>query len=518
MSSAPKMKRLIKNTPFLLAILLTVNVLFMAFFCAQKHVLFIDEALSYHHANHTSTNEDVSTCVSRPSVLKNLFIVAPNQKFHYSEIHDRLTVHPPLFYYILHTVNSFFPNNFSKWTGLSLNLVLFLFTQFFLYLLSRQFLSAEKSLGVVLFYGFSVGAICTVVFIRNYMLLTLLTTILLFFGIKSLNAQEKSQKYLLFGFCPTLFLGCATHYYFFITAFIFCAGICLIHLVKKEYKKMYLFLISSLASVGLCLLAFPMIKHHLLSSGRASQIFPTLKRNIIRAEYDLSPWDDFISQDFLASFPIKYLTVALTFIGVIVLIYRLVKRQSVDARIVLIFSTLVSSVFLISAVMPLDIRAMHTAQRYFFHIAPLFALSVIWLTDKMFSKRKYGYIIYMSFIVIILFLTLQKADLKIYLIKSPALEASFVNRLKDKTLYIKWVNNNKQEWLMLRGAQYSFEAQNAMIFKDWSDSCVQNISEKKNAAIITPYPRYKYCKKIKNYTLYFYDSLICAYLPKTETE
>ena len=58
-----------------------------------------------------------------------------NTRFHYDSVWSNQTadVHPPLYYAVLHTICSFFPNHFSWWWAFSINLICFAVTQFFLY-------------------------------------------------------------------------------------------------------------------------------------------------------------------------------------------------------------------------------------------------------------------------------------------------------------------------------------------------------------------------------------------------
>ena len=52
------------------------------------------------------------------------FIVMPGEGFRYGLVKQIQSwdVHPPVYYWVLHTVSSLFQGTFSKWTGLGINL------------------------------------------------------------------------------------------------------------------------------------------------------------------------------------------------------------------------------------------------------------------------------------------------------------------------------------------------------------------------------------------------------------
>lgn len=523
-----KVKTLFTDKALLsLILVLFINLGFMGYFCHKKIITFVDEGFSYGQSNGISPTMPNITenelCRLSPPIFHNQLTVQPEERFTYKRIKKNILTHPPLFYYILHTVSSFFPNTFSKWLGLIPNLLYFLLTQIALYLLSRRFLSPIKSLLPVIFYGFSVAAICTVVFIRNYMLLTLLTTVLLLSAGKIIDDNdEKSHKNLLY-FCLTLFLGFLTHYYFLITAFILCAGICFIFLLRKLYKKLKIFAASSLASVGLCLISFSCIKHHLFSGSRGleNSILITLKENIFNHQFRLSIWDKFIRKDFFGSLLPHHFTITVTIIALIFLIYGLVKHKKFNHTITLLTVTLFTSVFIISVVIPLDIRFSGTAKRYFFNLAPLFALLFVLCLDRLTKHIKKREIWQTGLILLLLIGSLHTPDFQLYHKTKKSNEGQYIKKLKDKTLWIK-ISEPHENWKMVTPTLYSFGAEDFIIIKDFSDDCFQNMlkneNAKKHSALMVENTgkTQETCPVLKDFKLHFWTWETCAYLPEKQ--
>lgn len=126
--------------------------------------------------------------------------------------------HPPLYYWALHAVCSLVPGQFSKWTGIGLNIALFVLCQVFIFLVSRK-LIANKWLVLCpsLLYGFSALCIGNVEYIRMYVLLTALAMLYLY---QSLRIVERGIKpSTLIPCCITVFLGALTQYYFLFFVF-----------------------------------------------------------------------------------------------------------------------------------------------------------------------------------------------------------------------------------------------------------------------------------------------------------
>lgn len=179
----------------------------------------------------------------------------------YNQVHD---YHPPFYYYILHTICSFFPEKFSPWYGFSINIFVFIVTMIFLYkLISEMAGSAVVSLIGCAFYGLSVGAINTFVFIRMYCVYTMFSVITFYYHQKLYHGQF-TKKNMVILFVITL-LGCLTHHYYIAYAGCISACFCIYYIIKKDIKKLIAYSLVMLSSVAVSLLIFPATIAHLFS-------------------------------------------------------------------------------------------------------------------------------------------------------------------------------------------------------------------------------------------------------------
>ncbi len=240
------MKKFIKNINpnIIFIIILIIQMMFMIKICDMKKGYWVDELWSYGLANsnyHAQLWDDggLSNIKIDPTVFKNYILVNQNERFNYSSVIYNQTkdVHPPLFYLVLHTMSSFFPEQFSKWFGLIPNIIYFAITIIFIYKMGKLFAKNDPLFPLlpVLFFGFSLAAINSVTFIRMYMLFAMLATIFAYLHMKCLKDVTINRKNFL-AIALIMFLGSFTHYYFIIFAIPYALYFLILFIKRKKYK------------------------------------------------------------------------------------------------------------------------------------------------------------------------------------------------------------------------------------------------------------------------------------------
>ena len=200
------------------------------FWCAEKSGMFIDEIYTYGLSNssyapfiqNVKDGDMIDKQFKRAEFFNYLTVTSDENKFDFASVYYNQTkdVHPPLYYWLINIASSLFPNMFSKWIGLGLNLLLYFMTLVVLYnLCNKLFKSKLISIMCLLMYGLSTVGISTVLMIRMYILSTLLTVLLAYVIVELFDKNTK----ILFGFASLIiFLGMLTHYYFVFYAFFAC--------------------------------------------------------------------------------------------------------------------------------------------------------------------------------------------------------------------------------------------------------------------------------------------------------
>ncbi len=145
---------------------------------------------------------------------------------------------PSLYYTLLHICSSIHPNTFSFWNGIGVNLLLLLICVVVLFYLARElFGSCICALLVSACYGFSCGALNTMVLSEMYMLFTFALLVHILAYVKYWEQPEiKKRGHLLLG--ATLTIGSLTHYYFLIAAFFLLIWYIIKLLMQKRWRDL----------------------------------------------------------------------------------------------------------------------------------------------------------------------------------------------------------------------------------------------------------------------------------------
>lgn len=246
----------VKNRWFLLFLLIwCIQMCTAVYFCFQKQGFHVDEYYSYYSTAKTyGLIVEDGAWTNRDTILDE-FSVKEGEGFQYGlvKLVQSWDVHPPVYYWILHTVCSFFPGCFSKWLGLGINLTAFGIGMFLLRILALQITEGQEDLSclVCFFYGFTPAVLSSVVFIRMYALLTVFVYLCAILHMAELRrickeladayAQGKlsyhfvlSVKKFLLPLGIVTYLGFLTQYYYFIFLFFIAIVFCLYLLWKEK--------------------------------------------------------------------------------------------------------------------------------------------------------------------------------------------------------------------------------------------------------------------------------------------
>lgn len=241
------------NIYIIFAIILFVQIVFMLYYCNMKQGFFVDEIWSYGLSNsyyHAQIWEDngLDNVKIEPEIFKSYLTVNKGEEFSYGSViynqtHD---AHPPLFYMVLHTISSFFPGKFSKWFGLIPNVIYFAIAMYLLLRVARCI--SKKNIFnilVLVLYGFSIGAVNSVTYVRMYMLLTVWCLFFLLENIQIYKEEKITVKRFVL-LCIATFGGLYTHFFFIIFA---CpiVGLMLTKVIRERNLGWKVFLKYSIA-------------------------------------------------------------------------------------------------------------------------------------------------------------------------------------------------------------------------------------------------------------------------------
>ena len=296
-------KRTAVTAAFLL--LLAVQLAVLVYYGGRKSGFHEDEFYSYY-----STNKTAGLFVNDRQWVErddfgNDFVVLLGERFRYGIVKQMQSwdVHPPFYYYVLHTVCSLFPGVFDKWLGIAVNLLAYVPCFFLLagivylcaagdaagnayrgmgrnagrdnkdtagYGEAKRRRAVFLSFAVCAAWGFSAAVISGVMFIRMYQWLTLFVLLCAWLHVRAIERREFGARFLL-PLIPTVFLGFMTQYYYIIYHFFMGVGMCFLFLRKRRIKELFWYGASCGAGLLLAILYYPSSLSHIFRGYRGTE-------------------------------------------------------------------------------------------------------------------------------------------------------------------------------------------------------------------------------------------------------
>ena len=250
-------------------------------FCMQKQGFHYDENYSYYSSNVTyGLNPPDGDWLSGSTIAEE-FCITPGMGFNFPLVAQMQSfdVHPPVYYFLLNIICSLSSGIFSKWQGLSLNLIFFVISELLIIAIADKVGNKNKAITwfSLALFGFSPAIISGITFIRMYMLLTseCMTLILLHMNmltdIKNSGSLSRFVKYLI-QIAVTVYIGFLTHYYFAVFAF-FVAAFTTLYLFfsKNTRKTSYIYAITVIAGLLSAVLSYPASLRHIFRGYRGTE-------------------------------------------------------------------------------------------------------------------------------------------------------------------------------------------------------------------------------------------------------
>lgn len=275
LKDAEKRKRLLWGGAFLLLLLL--QLLLLIYYGSRKSGFHEDEFYSYYSTNKTAglfVND--REWIDKDS-YRNEFVVLPGEQFRYGIVKQMQSwdVHPPLYYYILHTVCSLFPGVFSKWLGIAVNLTAFVPCFFLLAGIAYEITGkgekgARLAFLTCLLWGGSAAVISGVMFIRMYQWMTLFVLLCAWLHVRAVRKQKFGLSFLI-PVGVTVFLGFLTQYFYMVFHFFLGAAFCVYLLSRKKIRVLLSYGAACVLAFGLAVLYYPASMSHIFRGYRGTE-------------------------------------------------------------------------------------------------------------------------------------------------------------------------------------------------------------------------------------------------------
>lgn len=260
-------------------------VLLMAIVVLLKNDYYIDEIYSYGLSNDTGVDINMTfeydkTYTPGASLYWDYVEVQKGEQFDYASVwrNQANDVHPPLYYAVLHTICSFFPDTFSKWYAGVINiasalLTLFLIRKIILIMTDNKYIRDILSVVFILTNGMLGG----VSFFRMYMMAMMWVTLLTYLLLK--QVEEKQDRRFYIGIALAAFAGALTHYYVIVYEVLISCVYGIYLLYRKRIKETLLFVLTMAVAGVASVAVFPAMLQHIFFGYRGTEAFGNLGNN-----------------------------------------------------------------------------------------------------------------------------------------------------------------------------------------------------------------------------------------------
>lgn len=401
------------------------NICFIMFFLVYFGYLFflgshkinfhIDEYFTYALANKQEAQMPVwpvwqeGEIYEGTTYFEESLMPAMTERFNYNTVYENQAndVHPPLYYMLVHTLCSIFPEHFSKWHGLVINYIFMFIINLLVFFIAKSILHNRwTALITMIINAMSVLSLNMVLFLRMYGLMTVfglgITAVFLaYFG------RDKDRKFYL-GICILAVGGALTQYYFLIFLFFLCLVYASFMLINKKWKEI-VFFVGTMTAAGIssiCLFP-PMIVQIFGGSDRGKEAFQNIRTLPNMAER-LKQYFEIINNEVFGGWIVLFIILSLVLVALIVSKQWVPKENIYD--FIILFFPMLGYCVLVALIAP------YIQNRYIMCSGSFWNLTGVWIVYYLFlplwknQKQLKTNILITSIFVVIVVLGLQRVN------------------------------------------------------------------------------------------------------------
>ena len=270
-----------------ISIILILQTLIYIFVGTKKSYIHMDEAYSMGLASYDRVeiqdNEDFYNTWHSKEYYEDYISVQENEKGRYAQVYEnqKNDVHPPLYYLFLRIAMGFSKNGYSKWSGIVVNIIIFIGITLLTYLILQELLknekySKEKSAILALISAITMASLTNVIYIRMYALSTFNIMLTTFLHMKLIKCGKLNSKLLICIGLSALF-GSLTHYYYLF----FLAMMYLVFAIKfakeKNWENLGFYTLTMVIAAIISLAIFPYSINHMFFGYRGQGVIDKFK-------------------------------------------------------------------------------------------------------------------------------------------------------------------------------------------------------------------------------------------------
>lgn len=321
-----------KKTNIILILIILLQIVFKIYVDYNKEDFYIDEIYSYGLMNYKQ-----AFIFEEPTFLENwhdqkyfddYVTISEEDKYNFKPVieNQKEDFHPPFYYLLLRIASSFSIGRFTKWTGLILNLVIYVICSLVVFKIGKKIFGSEKyALLLVLLYGFSKFSTENTLFIRMYQLLELQILLLTNWFIENCyQSKVKNSSYIKLGII--IILGTLTQYYFMLFLITLIVLQIIRNIKKKSFKDIIKLLTVVVLSEIIIYMIFPAYTTQVKGNSKRSNQYAVSTIEIIKEKLNREKDYLEIVDNHMFNIKISEVLVVMAGIGCIIATSELIKN------------------------------------------------------------------------------------------------------------------------------------------------------------------------------------------------
>ena len=272
-----------KKENIALIVILAIQLIVYIFMGVQKSYIHMDEAYSIGLTNYDKVeitdNEDFYGNWHNSVYYEDYLSISQEEVKDLKPVYEnqKNDVHPPFYYLLLRIAYSFHLNEFSKWPGIILNIIIFMCSNILIYKILTKIIKNKKiALLMCLVSGLVISSLESVTYIRMYALNSLILLAIAYLHILNYKKEELDIKNLILIGTATL-IASLTHYYNIIYIGIIYLIYAIIYLKNKQYKNLRKYTLTMVIAAICSLAIFPYSIKHIFMGYRGQGVLETFK-------------------------------------------------------------------------------------------------------------------------------------------------------------------------------------------------------------------------------------------------
>lgn len=272
-----------KKENIALIVILAIQLIVYIFVGVQKSYIHMDEAYSIGLTNYDKVeitdNEDFYGNWHNSVYYEDYLSISQEEVKDLKPVYEnqKNDVHPPFYYLLLRIAYSFHLNEFSKWPGIILNIIIFMCSNILIYKILTKIIKNKKiALLMCLVSGLVISSLESVTYIRMYALNSLILLAIAYLHILNYKKEELDIKNLILIGTATL-IASLTHYYNIIYIGIIYLIYAIIYLKNKQYKNLRKYTLTMVIAAICSLAIFPYSIKHIFMGYRGQGVLETFK-------------------------------------------------------------------------------------------------------------------------------------------------------------------------------------------------------------------------------------------------